>query len=129
MNIMGTLPVKNGAGYDLISPVDAILNPLSITFISLDMASEFSSELVAVIKDRSSMAKRGIHVLGGVIDSDYRGKWGVLLYNCSTVPVQVNAGDRIAQFLLVKISNESITPVSELSTTERGEGGFGSTGR
>jgi dUTP pyrophosphatase len=129
MNVMGTLPVKNGAGYDLISPIDVILSPFNITYISLDMASEFSSELVAVIKDRSSMAKRGIHVLGGVIDSDYRGKWAVLLYNCSSVPVQINAGDRIAQFLLVKISNEPVTQVSELSVTERGEGGFGSTGR
>lgn len=78
---------------------------------------------------RSGLAwKHSIDVGAGVIDADYRGPVGVILFNHSDVDFEVNTGDRIAQLIIQKIVTPEVTEVESLDSTQRGEGGFGSTG-
>lgn len=72
--------------------------------------------------------KHSIDVGAGVIDGDYRGPVGVILFNHSDIEFQVNVGDRIAQLILEKIMTPDVTEVDDLDDTVRGVGGFGSTG-
>ena len=82
-----------------------------------------------LLKDRSGMAaKHNIHVLAGVIDSDYRGEWFVCLYNLGNKPYIVKAGHRVCQGIFVPVPIVRMEEVYYLEGTERGEGGFGSTG-
>jgi hypothetical protein len=82
-----------------------------------------------IIAPRSGLAwKHFIDVGAGVIDFDYRGPVGVVLYNHSDVPFEIKRGDRIAQMILERISMAGAQEVQELTETSRGEGGFGSTG-
>ena len=85
----------------------------------------------AQVRPRSGLAlKHGITVLNtpGTIDSDYRGDVGVVLINHGTEPFVVNQGDRIAQLVITQITQVQFVPVDELQETNRGTGGFGSTG-
>lgn len=85
----------------------------------------------AQVRPRSGLAlKYGITVLNtpGTIDSDYRGDVGVVLINHGTEPFVVNQGDRIAQLVITQITQVQFVPVDELQETNRGTGGFGSTG-
>lgn len=91
-----------------------------------------SADYVALVFDRSSLGvKHGIALSNGVgvIDSDYRGEIGVGLVNLSRVPYTVQPGDRVAQLAVMPVVRANIVPVHELDQTERGEGGFGSTGK
>ena len=91
-----------------------------------------SADYVAIIAARSSMAAKYGITMGngiGVIDSDYRGEISILLRNTSDKDFVVHNGDRVAQLLLMPVALPDIVEVEELSQTERGEGGFGSTGR
>lgn len=95
----------------------------------LGFATEFPAGWVALVQDRSSMGKRGVRVLGGVIDPGYRGEWGVILVNLTNNEILVRPGDRIAQVLFKPVGQANVEIVNELSSSERGAGGFGSTGR
>ena len=76
------------------------------------------------------MAMKHIAVGAGVVDSDYRGPVGVVLFNLSSEkPLEIRTGDRIAQLIMEKISLPHVWEVSELEPTRRGGGGFGSTGK
>jgi len=82
------------------------------------------------IAPRSSLAnKHFIDVGAGVIDEDYRGPVGIILFNFSDDDFVVNKGDRIAQLILERILTPDISVVDNLEQTDRGEGGFGSTGK
>ena len=84
---------------------------------------------VKVVPTRLQAIKKGIDVGAGVVDADYRGPVGVILFNLdSTTAFEVSKGDRIAQLILEKISMAGIEEVQELDDTVRGAGGFGSTG-
>ena len=83
---------------------------------------------VGLVKDRSSMALRGLVTQGGVIDSDYRGEVHVILHNNSSDIQHIAPGDRIAQLVLLLSVPIPIVEVDALDETERGENGFGSTG-
>lgn len=86
----------------------------------------------AQVRPRSGLAyKQGLTVLNapGTIDADYRGEIGVILVNLSNQPVTINDGDRIAQLVIAEYTQGLWNEVSELSSTERGTGGFGSTGK
>jgi dUTP pyrophosphatase len=86
---------------------------------------------ILMICSRSGLAKNSIFVANapGIVDSDYRGEVRVLLFNGSFSSYYVQHDDRVAQMLVVPIMPSSVAEVTELSTTERGEAGFGSTGR
>lgn len=78
---------------------------------------------------RSGLAwKHSIDVGAGVVDYDYRGNVGVILFNFSDVDFEVKVGDRIAQLILERIVTPEVVEVESLDETERGEGGYGSTG-
>ena len=127
----------NSAGVDLYAclsdeqmPVVQI-NPGETVMISVGIKTEFAPGHVALIHARSGLAaKKGLAPANkvGVIDADYRGEWFVALHNHSNDIQIVEDGDRIAQVLFQEIEHPTFEEVEELSETERGEGGFGSTG-
>ena len=127
----------NSAGADLYAclsdeqmPVVQI-NPGETVMISVGIKTEFAPGHVALIHARSGLAaKKGLATANkvGVIDADYRGEWFVALHNHSNDIQIVEDGDRIAQVLFQEIEHPTFEEVEELSETERGEGGFGSTG-
>lgn len=81
------------------------------------------------VAPRSGLAwKHSIDVGAGVIDADYRGPLGVILFNHSDVDFEVKVGDRIAQLIIEKIMTPDVLEVDDLDSTTRGTGGFGSTG-
>ena len=91
-----------------------------------------SSEYVALLFARSGLAAKGGVCLAngvGVIDSDYRGEIGVALLNTGSDPYTILPGDRIAQLMVTPVVQPAVELVEDLPETERGEGGFGSTGR
>lgn len=91
-----------------------------------------SAEYVAMVFARSGLGiKKGVCLSNGVgvIDSDYRGEIGVGLVNLGDAPYTVQPGDRIAQLMVVPVVQPTLTVVDTLDETERGAGGFGSTGR
>lgn len=118
------------AGMDLYSLENYDLKPGERHIFKLGIASEFPRGYVALIWDKSGLAaKSGLTVLAGVIDNSYRGEYGVVLLNTGDSIHQVKKGDKIAQLLVQKIEEAEIKEVEELSDSERGRGGFGSTGR
>lgn len=84
---------------------------------------------VGLITDRSSMAKRGLKTAGGIIDAGYRGEIRVILWNMSGTIQKIEAGDRIAQLLVIPISLTKAIQVTDLNETARGAKGFGSSGK
>jgi dUTP pyrophosphatase len=80
------------------------------------------------VRGRSGNSLRGLVVIHGTIDSDYRGDVGVVVQNASEAPLTVNVGDRIAQLVIAEVARVELVCVEELDETERGAGGFGSTG-
>lgn len=125
------LPVKKpgDAGYDIYSCKEAVIQPKDRMLIRTGIASEFPSDYVARICDRSGMAtKEGFHVMAGVIDASYRGEWKILLYNSTNQRKVLDAQTRIAQVLFYKVADFPVMEVDSLSSTQRGIRGFGSTG-
>jgi len=122
------------AGMDLCAfiPEDIELKPLGRALISTGIYIALEEGTEAQIRPRSGMAyKEGVTVLNspGTIDADYRGEVKVLLVNLSDKPVAISSGDRIAQMVIASYEKAELTEVSNLSDTERGDGGFGSTGK
>jgi len=92
------------------------------------IALEFPSTHGALVEDRSGLAVRGVTTLAGVIDPGYRGEVKVVMTNLTERPVEIKAGDRIAQLRIVERIEAQFEEVAELGAAERGAGGFGSTG-
>lgn len=129
---VGVVPKRGtpyAAGLDLFSPIDAVIFPSERMLIKLNISIELPVGTFGHILPRSGLAlKNGIHVGAGVIDSDYRGNLGVLLFNLSDQPFNIFKGDRIGQLVVQKYEMIEPEEVSNMSSTERGQGGFGSTG-
>jgi dUTP pyrophosphatase len=89
---------------------------------------EFPSTHGALVEDRSGLAVRGVTTLAGVIDPGYRGEIKVVMTNLDASPVEIKAGDRIAQLRIVQRIEAVFEEVEELGDAARGVGGFGSTG-
>lgn len=119
----------NSAGYDLYSLQSTCVPPHGKIKLPTGVAVEIPPGYVGLILDRSSMAAHGFRQLGGVIDSDYRGEIFVVLGKVSGGEYSIMAGDRIAQLVVVPCWTAEPQEAEELSATQRGEGGFGSTGR
>ena len=122
------------AGMDLKANTDVVivLKPLGRAMIPTGLYIELPEGYEAQIRPRSGLAaKFGITVLNtpGTIDSDYRGEIKVILVNLSDEEFAVNPGERIAQMVVAKHEKVEWEEVGTLETTDRGEGGFGSTGR
>lgn len=111
---------------------EAILKPMERALISTGLFIELPIDYEAQIRPRSGLAiKNGITVLNtpGTIDADYRGEIKVILVNLSTENFTIHNGDRIAQMIIARHEQASWIPVKELSKTQRGDGGFGHTGK
>jgi len=121
---------KQSAGMDLSSTEEAILKPMEIKLIPTGLSLEIENGFEAQVRPRSGLALKGITVLNtpGTIDSDYRGEVKVILMNFSKEEFKINKGDRIAQLIIAKVEQAIIKESGELGSTERGSGGFGSTG-
>jgi len=115
-------------GYDLFCVEPAVITPGATVAVSTGIAVQFPPGWGAVIKDRSSMALKQIHVSAGVIDNGYRGQIKVALTNHSRAETVIEKNQKMAQMIPVPVTNWEVRVVEELSTTQRGENGFGSTG-
>ena len=123
----------NAAGMDLPAAVkeDTVLNPGEIKLISTGFSVAIPPGFEAQVRPRSGLAlKHGVSLLNapGTIDADYRGEVGIILINLGKSPFVVKRGDRIAQMIINKVYQARLELTSELSPTERNEGGFGHTG-
>jgi dUTP pyrophosphatase len=121
---------KTDAGADLCSIEDCKIEPLERKAVSTGIAVKIPDGYYGRIAPRSGLAyKNGIDVLAGVIDSDYTGEIKVILFNTDKEQsFEINKGDRIAQLIIEDHFNFDFEVVEELVDTERGSGGFGSTG-
>lgn len=122
------------AGLDIRADLDApvTLGPLERAMIPTGLFVELPEGCEMQIRPRSGLAaKHGITVLNspGTIDADYRGEIKIILVNLSGEPFTVEAGERIAQMIVARYEQIEWQPAEELGATERGTGGFGSTGK
>ena len=130
--VRGTI---GSAGYDLFTVENKTIDPNGKALCKTGISIKIPEGFYGRIAPRSSMGwKKHCHVGAGVIDSDYRGPIGVVLYNLSSEnTLSVMKGDKIAQLIITKIETPELIEVSNedfhLVETERGGGGFGSTGR
>jgi len=124
-------PAKQGdAGYDVFATENVILKPHERYNMPLGIALEFSSNYVCIVNQKSGLAnKYGIDTIGNVIDSGYRGEIHAQIVNTSDFPVKIEAGQKIAQLLFLFWKELNILYVDELTETDRGNNGFGSTGK
>jgi dUTP pyrophosphatase len=124
---------EGSAGMDLRANINEpiVLKPLGRTIVKTGLFIALPVGFEAQVRPRSGLAaKKGITVLNspGTVDADYRGEIGVILVNLSKDDFIVNDGERIAQLIIAKHERVNWEEVAVLSETERGAGGFGSTG-
>ena len=122
---------NGSAGYDLSACEHSIITAHSWEMVNTGIAIQIPKDCYARIAPRSGLAlKNGLDVGAGVIDSDYRDSIRVILFNHSDDDFHVNIGNRIAQLVFERIYTPdlNIVPYNDLCNTERGLGGFGSTG-
>ena len=122
---------EHAAGMDLRAAEDAILAPGARALVATGFAIALPHGFEAQVRPRSGLAaKHGVTVLNapGTIDADYRGELMVLLVNHGAEPFTIRRGDRIAQMIVAPVVKARLTETAKLSDTDRGSGGFGSTG-
>ena len=122
---------EGDAGADLKSAEHVVIGSREHKLVKTGVSIALPDGYVGLVHPRSGLAlKHGITVLNtpGTIDSGYRGEIGVILYNTGFEPFEVNVGDRIAQLVIQKFETAEFELVDVLNETERGEGGFGSSG-
>ncbi|MGO1752476.1 MAG: dUTP diphosphatase [Psychroflexus sp.] len=133
-NPIPSYETKFSAGVDLRANIteDVLLKPFERCLVKTGIFLEIPEGYEAQVRPRSGLAlKKGISLVNspGTIDADYRGEIGVILINMSQEDFTVSHGDRIAQLVFAKCEQADWIEVEELNKTERGEGGFGSTGK
>jgi dUTP pyrophosphatase len=120
-------------GYDIYSAVSLTIPAKGHAVVSTAIAVECSSasgeRMGALLRDKSSMAARRLVLTGGVIDAGYRGEIRVLMENLGDAPVEIRAGDKIANLIPYPVLTSEVEVVDELADSRRQAGGFGSTGR
>ena len=120
---------EGDAGNDLCALEDFSLFPGQTKLIKTGIAIAVPPHCYGKVDGRSSLAKMGVFVTGGVIDHGYTGECGVFLNNLGTEKLNFRKGDRIAQIIFLPIVEVTFKQVDKLPNTARGSGGFGSTGR
>ncbi|XP_013982863.2 deoxyuridine 5'-triphosphate nucleotidohydrolase, mitochondrial isoform X3 [Salmo salar] len=127
-----TAPTRGSAkaaGYDLFSAYDYSIGPMDKAIVKTDIQIAVPSGCYGRVAPRSGLAaKHFIDVGAGVVDEDYRGNVGVVLFNFSKETFEVKKGDRVAQLVCERICYPDLQELKTLDETERGAGGFGSTG-
>ncbi|MGD0799717.1 MAG: dUTP diphosphatase [Terracidiphilus sp.] len=121
-------------GYDLFALEDVALAPRATVRARTGIAAEArhpqtGEPLGLLVRDRSSMAARGIATTAGVIDAGYRGEILVLMTNLGEAPIELKAGEKIAQMIPLPVLTGTVEVVESLEESARAEKGFGSSGR
>jgi dUTP pyrophosphatase len=117
------------AGYDLYAAEDVVVPRFGRKLIKTNVSMAIPMNHYGRIAPRSGLAyKNGIDVLAGVIDSDYRGDIGVILYNTDNNDFTVKVGDKIAQIIIESCSQVNFVKAEDLPLTKRGDGAYGHTG-
>jgi dUTP pyrophosphatase len=124
---------SGAAGADLCAAVaqPLVIQPGDRVAVPTGLVLEVPEGYEAQVRPRSGLAfKKGVTVVNapGTIDSDYRGELKILLVNLSNEPVTIERGDRVAQMVIAPVTRVELIEAEHLSSTDRGEGGFGSTG-
>jgi dUTP pyrophosphatase len=118
------------AGMDFYSNEEITILPNERKLISTGIAMAIPHGYVGLIWDKSGIAtKHGIKTMAGVVDSGYRGEIRILVHNLSNQDYTIEKSTKVAQMLIQPVEQKEISEVTELNQTERGSGGFGSTGR
>jgi len=116
-------------GMDVYAMETLILGPGEHHFFWHGFAMEFPIGYAALVKDKSSLSKVGIHSVGGVFDAGYRGEYNTHLMNLSQEPYTIEEGDKVAQIVIFPVAIAELEETDTLSESARGEGAFGSTGK
>ena len=122
---------EHAAGYDLRASERVVLAPGEIRLVSTGLRMELPEGIECQVRPRSGLAlEHGITLPNspGTIDPDYRGELRVIMQNTGREPVALDRGERIAQLVFARFEAPEIVEVDAVGVTERGEGGFGSTG-
>jgi len=124
-------PAKTGdAGYDVVATQDVTLYDGHQFKMPLGIAIEIPEGFVAIVQGKSGLAtNKGLTTIGNVIDSGYRGEISACLLNNSYKPIVIHKGDKVAQIIFQKVYVADIEMVIKLSSSDRNEDGFGSTGK
>jgi dUTP pyrophosphatase len=118
------------AAFDLFAAGDVTIAPMERVQISTGIVLEIPAGYVGLIWDKSGLShKFGLRTLGGVVDAGYRGEIMIGMVNLSKEPYVFEKGHKVAQMIIQKCEHCDIVEVEELSESDRGSGGFGSTGK
>jgi len=129
LNEDATIPTRAhlvDAGLDLYCSKDTFVNREGTTLVPTGVAVEIPPGYVGLIRDRSSVGKKGLKVTAGVIDAGYTGEVCVVLLNVCAGYTKVEKGQKVAQLLIIPIETPEVEVVKEFAETERGDKGFGS---
>jgi dUTP pyrophosphatase len=128
--IIPTKANKFAAGWDVYAKQDTLIYPDAVSKVETGIAVEIPVGYELQVRPRSGLSNKGVFIANapGTIDCDYRGEVCVLMYSMN-VTYGIKKGDRIAQLVLAPVLQCSFNEVDNLSTTDRGSGGFGSTGK
>lgn len=116
------------AGYDLYSVEDITVQSHSWSLVDIGISIEMPDGVYGRIAPRSGLSLKGLCIGAGVIDRSYTGNIKVVIYNHADTDYQISINDRIAQLILEQIKTPEVVEVFEIHNTERGAGGFGSSG-
>lgn len=120
---------EGAGGYDIHAAESVTLAPGERRLVSTGFVWEIPAGMVGLVRPRSGLAvKQGLHVMAGVVDSDYRGEVKVLLLNLGDEDIVIETGDRVAQMVITIHYAGELSVVDDLKATSRGAGAFGSTG-
>ena len=126
--IMPTRAHADDAGLDLYTPEDFTINEHSYVKVDLQLSIAIPKDCVGRVCSKSGLMSRGITVMGGEIDCGYTGSISVCLRNENDYYVRFERGNKVAQLIIEPVVICDIEQVESLEETERGDGGFGSTG-
>ncbi len=116
-------------GLDLYAMEEFVIPPGGHARIYHGFALEFPIGYAAIVKDKGSISKAGLHTMGGVFDAGYRGEYNTHLVNLSNESYTVEVGDKVAQLIIYPVAIAELEETDTLSESDRGAGAFGSTGR
>jgi dUTP pyrophosphatase len=116
-------------GMDMYAMETVMIKPMEHVRLYHGFALEFPVGYAAIVKDKSSISKKGLHTMGGVFDAGYRGEYNTHLVNLSGQDIVIEKGDKVSQLIIYPVVIAELVEVDELTDSERGVGAFGSTGR
>ena len=116
-------------GMDLYAMETVTISPMGNYRLWHGFAMEFPEGYAAIIKDKSGIAKAGLHTMGGVFDPGYRGEYNTQLVNLGSEPYTIEEGDKVSQLIIYPVVIAELEEADTLSESSRGEGAFGSTGK